>query len=51
MLLKVSSKLNWNKIDQNSQSFCQFRKILIEVTSHQIFGETHEDKNEEFLEK
>lgn len=29
MLLKVSSKLNWNKIDHNSESFNQFRKMLI----------------------
>jgi len=29
MLLKVSSKLNWSKIDQNSNAFMQFRKILI----------------------
>jgi hypothetical protein len=53
MLLKVSSKLNWNKIDHNSESFNQFRKILIQVTSasSQIEGQSHEDKNEDYLER
>jgi hypothetical protein len=53
MLLKVSSKLNWNKIDQNSKSFNQFRQILIQVTSdtQQNDGQSHEDKSKEYLEK
>lgn len=53
MILKVCSQLNWNKIDHNSESFNQFRKILIQVTStsSSVDGQSHEDKSEEYLEK
>ena len=53
MLLRVSSQLNWNSVDQNSESFKQFRKILIQVTnqSQTIDGQSHEDKNRDFLER
>jgi hypothetical protein len=53
MLLKVCSQLNWNKIDQQSQSFNQFRQILIQVTSQasRTDGQSHEDKSKEYLEK
>lgn len=53
MLLKVCSKLNWTKIDQQSKSFSQFRQILIQVTSQtsQLDGQDHEDKSKDYLEK
>ena len=53
MILKVCSQLNWNKIDHNSESFNQFRKILIQVTSASspVDGQSHEDKSEDYLEK
>lgn len=53
MILKVCSQLNWNKIDHSSESFNQFRKILIEVTSTSspAGGQSHEDKSENYLEK
>ena len=53
MLLKVCSKLDWSKIDQQSRSFGQFRQILIQVTSQssQLDGQNHEDKSKAYLEK
>jgi len=53
MLLKVCSKLDWGKIDQQSKSFGQFRQILIQVTSQspQLEGQNHEDKSKDYLEK
>ena len=50
MLLNVCSKLNWSKIDQQSEGFDAFRQMLMQVTEADSTGE-NEDKTMDYLEK